>query len=140
MAELDPETGNLRFIACDLGEVNVRNEQNVSVSCVLGFYGMSGVDVLMSGADNSYGIAVAAMSGAGNATVTGRTLEIQGQSISITSMGYFAQALDKSQLFSFSSSYPALPFTMAKKSGTTAASPRMFIMPASSGNFGNTNR
>ena len=140
LAELDPETGNLRFIACDLGEVNVRNEQNVSVSCVLGFYGMSGVDVLMSGADNSYGIAVAAMSGAGNATVTGRTLEIQGQSISITSMGYFAQALDKSQLFSFSSSYPALPFTMAKKSGTTAASPRMFIMPASSGNFGNTNR
>ena len=101
---------------------------------------MSGVDVLMSGADNSYGIAVAAMSGAGNATVTGRTLEIQGQSISITSMGYFAQALDKSQLFSFSSSYPTLPFTMAKKSATSAASPRMFIMPASSGNFGKINR
>ncbi len=139
-AELDKETGNLRFLACELGEVNVRNEQNVSISCMLGFYGVSGLDVLMSGPDNSYGIAVASMSGTGNATVTGRTLDVQGQSILITSMGYYAQALDKSQLFSFSSSYPTLPFTMVKKSESSTASPGMFIMPATSGNFGNINR
>ncbi|MGN1233354.1 MAG: hypothetical protein ACI4UJ_07920 [Candidatus Cryptobacteroides sp.] len=139
-AELDKETGNLRFLACELGEVNVRNEQNVSVSCMLGFYGVSGLDVLMSGADNSYGIAVAEMTGTGNATVTGRTLEVQGQSIMITSMGYYAHALDKSQLFSFSSTYPTLPFTMVKKTGTSTASPRMFIMPAAPGYFRNINR
>lgn len=139
-AELDDETGDLRFLACELGEVNVRNEQNVSISCMLGFYGVSGLDVLMSGPDNSYGIAVASMSGTGNATVTGRTLDVQGQSILITSMGYYAQALDKSQLFSFSSSYPTLPFTMVKKSESSTASPGMFIMPATSGNFGNINR
>ncbi|MGM9739508.1 MAG: hypothetical protein ACI3ZP_02805 [Candidatus Cryptobacteroides sp.] len=139
-AELDRETGNLRFLACELGEVNVRNDQNISVACMLGFYGASGMDVLMSGPDNSYGIAIAEMSGAGSATVTGITLEIQGQSISITSMGYFAQALDKSQLFSFSSTYPAFPCTMVKKTETSAASPRMFIMPATPGNFGNNNR
>lgn len=139
-AELDKETGNLRFLACELGEVNVRNEQNISISCMLGFYGVSGLDVLMSGPDNSYGIAVASMSGTGNATVTGRTLDVQGQSILITSMGYYAQALDKSQLFSFSSSYPTLPFTMVKKSESSTASPGMFIMPATSGNFGNINR
>ena len=139
-AELDDETGDLRFLACELGEVNVRNEQNVSISCMLGFYGVSGLDVLMSGPDNSYGIAVASMSGTGNATVTGRTLDVQGQSILITSMGYDAQALDKSQLFSFSSSYPTLPFTMVKKSESSTASPGMFIMPATSGNFGNINR
>ena len=134
VAMLDENTGELVFISCDLADVYLR-DGGTDVACTLGFYGSSGNDVFIAGAGSSYNIAVASFSGTGNdnAIVNPESVNTSEGRITIGSMGYYARNKSTGELYTFSSAYPQMPFTMTRTGSSPASAPSGFSVRASAG-------
>lgn len=132
VAQLDEQTGKLDIIACYLADITTSE----GVRATLGFYGMDGKDFLASETDVAYIIAIADFTNTEktSALASANVLPVddKGNTVTFTSLGYFALSKLDGTPIVFSDNYPRLPLQMTKNSDDTTVPFSAFSLPASS--------
>ncbi|MGN0187890.1 MAG: hypothetical protein ACI395_00075 [Candidatus Cryptobacteroides sp.] len=137
VAQFDEQTGKFIFIASFLANISLV-ENGSTISASLGFFGLSGAELFMPQSDQAYEIAEASFTNSEKtrATATAKSLQVDeaGETVTFTSMGYFASARGTGDIISFSNTHPSMPLTMVKRSSDTTVpfSSVIFNLPAQS--------